>query len=95
MESPYGAPQNAVGTADELLTGAAAASHSQTQAFTLLLRFVINKLAKPFSLFLRNDGPENKGKCRGTTYQSWSIFFVKTRLQLSRVKTELELEVKV
>ena len=70
MESPNGTPQNAVGTAVELLTGAAAASHSQTQASTLLLRSVINKPTKPFSLFLRNDGPENKGKCRGITYKS-------------------------
>ena len=31
-----------------------------TQASTLLLRSVINKLAKPFSCISRNDGSENR-----------------------------------
>ena len=39
------------GTAVELLTGAASASHSQTQASTLLMRSDINKIANLFSLY--------------------------------------------
>ena len=40
---------------------------SRHKQYSLLYRPVINKPNKPFSLFLRNDGLENKGKCRGLT----------------------------
>ena len=67
MESPYGAPQVAVGDSGVAPPDAAAASHSLTQASTSE-ESVINKTLGLFSLTIfsssRNDGSEIKGEYR-------------------------------